>query len=178
MRSAGRTTRIIDPDGDERPHYESSNNMPDLTNRLHEAKSSPEENRELMLRIRQSNIQLGDSRIKVCLVVVVVVVVVVAFFEMNCALIGFLDFVREVALPHFPTVIHLYSIRCYNRLTFSALLQAVVPEWPFSVYRMIKSLPDMLAEYGVEIRGVCFRSFIATPTFSFWRGLFENTNVQ
>lgn len=65
MHPAGRNTRIIDPDGDDRPHYESSNNMPDLTDRLHEAKSSPEANRELMVRIRQSNIKLGDSRIKV-----------------------------------------------------------------------------------------------------------------
>ncbi|CAN0426323.1 unnamed protein product, partial [Laminaria digitata] len=65
LREAGRTTRIIDPDGDdERSHYESSNNMPDLTGRLHEAKSSPEANRELMLRIRRSNIRLGDNRIK------------------------------------------------------------------------------------------------------------------
>eukprot|EP00904_Undaria_pinnatifida_P001373 jgi/Undpi1/11236/HiC_scaffold_30.g13534.m1 len=64
LREAGRNTRIIDPDGDDRPHYESSNNMPDLTDRLHEAKSSPEANRELMVRIRQSNIKLGDSRIK------------------------------------------------------------------------------------------------------------------
>lgn len=73
--------------------------MPDLTNRLHEAKSTPEENRELMLRIRRSNIQLGDSRIKVFFVVVV-------FFEDKCALIDFLEFVLEVALPHFSTAIH------------------------------------------------------------------------
>lgn len=39
--------------------------MPDLTGRMHEAKSSPEANRDLMLRIRRSNIQLGDGRIKV-----------------------------------------------------------------------------------------------------------------
>lgn len=63
---AGRTTRIIDPDGDEDGRrYESSNTLPDLTSRMHEAKSSPGANREQMLRIRRSNIQLGDGRIKV-----------------------------------------------------------------------------------------------------------------
>lgn len=63
---AGRTTRIIDPDGDEDGRrYESSNTLPDLRSRMHEAKSSPEANREQMLRIRRSNIQLGDGRIKV-----------------------------------------------------------------------------------------------------------------
>ncbi len=64
--SAGRTTRIIDPDGDtEVARYKSSNIMPDHTGRMHEAKSSPEASRELMLRIRRSNVQLGDGRIKV-----------------------------------------------------------------------------------------------------------------
>ena len=43
--------------------------MPDHTGRLHEAKSSPEASRELMLRIRRSNVQLGDGRIKVELTV-------------------------------------------------------------------------------------------------------------
>lgn len=62
---AGRTTRIIDPDGDKGARYESSNIMPDLTSRMHEAKSSPEANRQLMLRIRRSNVRLGDGRIKV-----------------------------------------------------------------------------------------------------------------
>lgn len=66
---AGRTTRIIDPGGEDRDRYESSNSMPDLRSRMHEAKYSPEGNRQLMLRIRRSNIQLGDGRIKVILVV-------------------------------------------------------------------------------------------------------------
>lgn len=101
MHSAGRATRIIDPDGDEGSHYESSNNMPDLTNRLHEAKSSPEANRELMQRIRRSNIRLGDSRIKVTIV-----------FENICVLIGFLEFVREVGLSHFSAFTHVCSTRC------------------------------------------------------------------
>lgn len=66
---AGRTTRIIDPDGDEDGRrYESSNTLPDLTSRMHEAKSSPEANRGQMLRIRRSNLQLGDGRIKVSFV--------------------------------------------------------------------------------------------------------------
>ncbi|CAM9471471.1 unnamed protein product [Pylaiella littoralis] len=64
LREAGRTTRIIDPDGDKGARYERSNIMPDLTSRMHEAKSSPEANRQLMLRIRRSNVQLGDGRIK------------------------------------------------------------------------------------------------------------------
>ncbi|CAM9766798.1 unnamed protein product [Ectocarpus sp. 6 AP-2014] len=63
LREAGRTTRIIDPDG-EGGRYESSNIMPDLRSRMREANSSPEANRELMLRIRRSNVQLGDGRIK------------------------------------------------------------------------------------------------------------------
>lgn len=62
---AGRTTRIIEPDGDKGARYESSNTMPDLTSRLREAKSAPEANRGLMLRSRRSNVVLGDGRIKV-----------------------------------------------------------------------------------------------------------------
>eukprot|EP00752_Nemacystus_decipiens_P006470 g5825.t1 len=65
LREAGRRTRIIDPDGDENGRlYESSNALPDLTSRMHEAKSSPEVSREQMLRIRRSNVQLGDGRIQ------------------------------------------------------------------------------------------------------------------
>ena len=107
MCSAGRTTRIIDPDGDEWSHYESSNNMPDLTDRLHEAKSSPEENRELMLRIRRSNIRLGDSRIKVLFPCI---------FENKYVLTRFLELVREVCVSHFSADIHLHRTRCQAHL--------------------------------------------------------------